>query len=232
LAKIHSVDLLSVGLERLGKHGGFFDRQIRTFNAVSESQAGVEDIETKVPVGYPPHFHDIVSFLSIRETQPPDRSTLIHGDYKIDNIVFHKTKPCVIGILDWEMGAIGHPLSDICNVTAPLIAPRLSRISANYSPGTHGLPSRQDCIRWYQEVSGWVPTPDLLWGDAFYAFKSSVIMQGIAARYSRRQASSALAKEYGELMVPFAVLAKKRAEEIKKNAEDRASLSYDGASKM
>lgn len=58
------------------------------------------DIESKQPVGKIPHFDDMVSFFGDPKTQPKDRGTLIHGDYKIDNLVFHKTEPRVIGILE------------------------------------------------------------------------------------------------------------------------------------
>lgn len=74
----------------------------------------------------------------------------------------------------------------------------------NFVPGTvPGLPTEEQTVAWYAEVSGYDPRPDLAWGSAFSIFRLSCIMQGIAARYAVRQASSALAKENGRLMGPF-----------------------------
>src|SRR5690606_9248890 len=108
-AKFHSVIPKDVGLETFGKPSGFYDRQISTFTTVSKAQAQAQDVDTKEPVGELPHFADMVRFFSDKSMQPRDRGTLVHGDYKIDNMVFHKTEPRVIGILDWEMATVGHP---------------------------------------------------------------------------------------------------------------------------
>ena len=101
IAKMHRVDPASVDLSSYGKHAGFYNRQLKTFSTISASQAQVVDVEDKHAVGNIPHFQDIVAFLRDPNTQPKDRSTLIHGDYKIDNLVYHKTEPRVIGILEY-----------------------------------------------------------------------------------------------------------------------------------
>ena len=86
IAKMHRVDPAAVDLSSYGKHAGFYNRQLKTFSTISGSQAKVVDIEDKHAVGDIPHFQDIVAFLRDPNTQPKDRSTLIHGDYKIDNL--------------------------------------------------------------------------------------------------------------------------------------------------
>lgn len=226
LAKFHSVDPKSVGLENFGRSSGFYDRQISTFKTISKAQADTIDIETKIPVGNIPGFYEMVDFFSNRTTQPQDRGTFVHGDYKIDNMVFHKTEPRVIGVLDWEMATIGHPLSDLCNLTSPYVLQEESSLSAsNFKPGvTAGLPTREDCIRWYSEIASWDPSQDLLWGDAFHGFKGSVIMQGIAARQALRQASSAKASEYGRLLGPFALLAWEKVKKLQDGAGKKPRL--------
>ena len=100
IAKMHRVDPGSVSLSNFGKSTGFYNRQLKTFSTISASQAQVLDVEDQRPVGDIPHFQDIVTFLRNPDTQPKDRGSLVHGDYKIDNLVFHKTQPKVIGILE------------------------------------------------------------------------------------------------------------------------------------
>lgn len=101
LAKLHSVDPDRVGLGNFGKRKGFYGRQVETWDMICAAQAGVKDIETGEPVGELPHMRELMEFFGDERTQPRDRGTLIHGDYKIDNLVFHKTEPRVIGILEW-----------------------------------------------------------------------------------------------------------------------------------
>lgn len=100
LAKFHRVVPSEVGLADYGKPSGFYDRQIRTFGMISQAQAAAVDVESKVPVGQMPHIDEILAFFSDKKYQPKDRGTPIHGDFKIDNLVFHKTEPRVIGILE------------------------------------------------------------------------------------------------------------------------------------
>lgn len=212
LAKLHRLSPALFGLSNFGKPSGFYNRQLKTFSTISDSQAKTIDVETGIAVGQIPYFKDMVAFFSNPETQPRDRGTLIHGDYKIDNLVFHRTEPRVIGILDWEMSTIGHPLSDLSNLLSPYIfalqpssEALASRINSAFSTSaiTPGLPSHSECVRWYAEVAGWDPSHETEWGDAFGVFRNSVIMQGIAARYATRQASSVRAGEYAAQMKPF-----------------------------
>jgi aminoglycoside phosphotransferase (APT) family kinase protein len=223
LAKFHRVKPADVGLSTYGKPSGFYNRQIATFNTISQAQAATKDKETGEPVGKIPHQDDMVAFFSDAKTQPSDRSTFVHGDYKIDNVVFHKTEPRVIGILDWEMSTIGHPLSDLNNLLSPYLtassqkAKSVGRAHEGFQPGaTEGLPTRDQLIAWYSEIAGWDPRPDLTWGDAFATYRNTIIMQGIAARYAVRQASSAQAKDYGMMMKPYAEIAWDLVQEYKR----------------
>ena len=111
LAKLHRVDPTSVNLSTFGKPTGFYNRQIRTLTQISESQAATIDVETDEPVGKIPHFDEAVTFFHDPKTQPKDRGTLIHGDYKIDNLVYHKTEPRVIGILEYVLLQIVPPVA-------------------------------------------------------------------------------------------------------------------------
>ncbi|CZS97567.1 hypothetical protein WAI453_008700 [Rhynchosporium graminicola] len=227
LAKFHRVDPSSVGLEDFGKPSGFYDRQIRTFGAISKAQAEARDIETGEAVGQIPHVDEMLGFFGNKRSQPKDRGTPVHGDYKIDNLVFHKTEPRVIGILDWEMSTIGHPLSDLLNLLMPyylVSAPNLRQLPAFADGATPGLPTRDEVVKWYAEVAGWDPSPDLSWGAAFGFFRASCIYQGIAARWAVRQASSAKAKENALARHPMSELAWEHVQRARAQVEEKASL--------
>jgi aminoglycoside phosphotransferase (APT) family kinase protein len=187
LAKLHRIDPRSVGLENFGKPTGFYSRQVATWRAVCDAQAAVRDVDTREAVGPLPHFAELMAFFADESQQPADRGTLIHGDFKIDNLVFHKTEPRVIGILEyappplsllfkppiphiltcmfnsWEMSTIGHPLSDISNLLTPYFTTRLDpRRSVNVHPGflpraTRGLPTPDEITTLYFSVASSAP---------------------------------------------------------------------------
>ncbi|KAI0125740.1 phosphotransferase enzyme family protein [Xylariales sp. AK1849] len=211
LAKFHRVDRGAVGLDTYGKGGGFYDRQRATWQQICDAQASAVDVDTRQPVGQMPHFDALLAFFGDRALQPRDRATLIHGDYKIDNLVFHKTEPRVIGILDWEMSTVGHPLSDLANLMHPFYTASMEdeySSSAAFKPGaTPGLPDPETLMGWYRETAGWDPRPEINWAMAFSVFRLSAICQGIAARVAVRQASSEQAKKHAEALGPLAEFA-------------------------
>lgn len=207
LAKLHRVKPEDVGLKSFGRPSGFYDRQIETWSTICNSQAAAVDVETNEPVGDLPHMKEMVAFFRDKKRQPKDRGGLMHGDYKIDNLVFHKTEPRVIGILDWEMSTVGHPLADLCNFINPFFTATAKGTNPHqgFLPGaTPGLPDAGMIVKWYADVSGYDPTAELNWGMAFSLFRLSAICQGIAARYARRQASSEKARIYAVTRGPLA----------------------------
>ncbi|KAL4915273.1 kinase-like domain-containing protein [Aspergillus aurantiobrunneus] len=207
LINLHTLPYSTPGLGNLGKQSGFYTRQIKTFTALSRHQASAVDVNTGLAVGPLPHLEELSSFFTTN--QPVDRTTIVHGDYKIDNLIFHKTEPRVIGVLDWEMATLGHPLSDVVSLVAPFLPHTwgvdggVSSLSPALPRGESGLPSLEECLVLYQR-SGYDVREWLAWGRAFAGFRGAVIMQGIAARYALRQASSATAREFGAMAWPTA----------------------------
>ncbi|GMG55278.1 unnamed protein product [Aspergillus oryzae var. brunneus] len=198
LVKLHTLDYNTVGLGGLGKHNKFYDRQIRTFTEIAQRQSRAVNANTNVPLGELPHLVEIASFF--KTNQPKDRSGIVHGDFKIDNIVFHKTEPKVIGVLDWEMATIGHPLSDVVHLLSPIFQESGPAAPVLRDGGRHsipGLPGLEESLRWYNE-SGYEARPDLDWGIAFAHFRGCVIAHGIAARYVTGQSKSPGAKEWAD----------------------------------
>ena len=109
------------------------------------------------------------------------------------------------------MSTIGHPLSDLVNLLSPFAmaqsqtALRIGYGSKAFWPSaTPGLPTKDQCLNWYRNIAHWNPSADMAWGEAFGLLRNAIIMQGIAARFALRQASSAEAEEYVRQVRPFA----------------------------
>ncbi|KAJ6016816.1 hypothetical protein N7451_000195 [Penicillium sp. IBT 35674x] len=204
LAKLHNVNIDVLGLDSFGHRSGFYRRQLQALQKSEKSQRAVVDVNTHRPVGKVPGVEEMIQFFSDEDCQPRNRASLIHGDFKIRNIVFHKTEPKVVGILSWESSTIGHPLSDLANLLQPWTVSEMSSTAAEIlslpsrSPaGIVGLPSISDCLTWYSKVAGWNPEAEMRWADAFALFKMSVLRQGITARSAVQQESTTADVEAG-----------------------------------
>ncbi|KAI9257220.1 kinase-like domain-containing protein [Phascolomyces articulosus] len=198
LAKLHKVDYAQIGLKGYGKDAGFYNRQMASFAKIAKAQGAVKDEDTGEVVGDIPRMDELYAWF--KRNQVPDRSSIVHGDYKIDNIIFHPTEPRVIGVLDWELSTIGHPLSDLANLVFPFFTPPGKERIGFKGEKDLPIPGADELMQVYCTTAG-IPYPidRFMFCVAFNTFRSAVIFQGIAARAARKQASSTQAKANGEL---------------------------------
>lgn len=177
LAWLHSIDPDSIGLSSFGKKEDFYKRHCNTFSRIEAQQAQVQDIKTGAKLGRAhAHFDEIVEY--IRRHAPSGRSSIIHGDYKFDNIILHPTEPRVVAILDWELSTIGHPLMDAVYLVnsywnrasrsvVPLpgedVQAKGEKEGAAYDEENlekYGMPSMDEILDVYTQRAGWDPRKD------------------------------------------------------------------------
>lgn len=193
LAKLHKIDpskLPAMFTKRLESH---YPRQLLSLSAVAEAQAAVTDIDTGKQVGSIPDFDRISKWMS--ENIPKQRVTIVHGDYKIDNLIFHPTENRVIAILDWELCTVGHPLADLGNLMQPFSWPESYfgeglGLKDTASPLPRGLPTVEENLRQYAGLTGYNALGDWTFAVVSAHFRLLVITHGIKARVARKQASS------------------------------------------
>ncbi|RVD81413.1 uncharacterized protein DFL_009277 [Arthrobotrys flagrans] len=231
LALLHSIPPDSVNLQSYGAPSNFYRRQISTWTKIHASQSATIDAESKKPIGNLPHFHEMLKYFG--DNLPQDRNTIVHGDFKIDNLIYHPTEPRVIGIVDWELSTLGHPLSDLANLLTPFsyINPEVTvpaEISAhkynNDLKTLPGVPTPVELLGWYKDIAGWDPAPDMNFAFAFTLMRGSAIFHGIAARHAMRVASSAQAYENGEKRWGYSELAWEYTKKHKKEVESRKKI--------
>ncbi|KAH6632887.1 kinase-like domain-containing protein [Boeremia exigua] len=235
LAKLHTVDPSAVGLDDWKRPTRFYSRQVKALSKVSAAQAQVRNTSTGREVGKLPYLDDLVSFFANESSQPTERKALVHGDYKLDNLVFHKTEARVIGILDWEMATEGHPTSDLINLTASFnwsamqvpmlieqtLTDELKEVQEKFRQGNvPGIPSLAECYAWYGDGVGWNPESGADWAVAFNLFRTAVIMQGITARQAQGQASGIKAARFALQTMPYALWSRTSVESIKRKGLD------------
>ncbi|KAF5094154.1 hypothetical protein D0Z03_002171 [Geotrichum reessii] len=226
LAMLHNIDPLSINLpayftKRMESH---YERQLKSLSQVAQAQAEVTDIETGKKVGPIPGFEEAIAWM--KKNIPEPRVAIVHGDYKIDNLIFHPTENRVVAILDWELCTIGHPAADLGNLLSPYAWPESVLgegigFLGTKKPHPAGLPTLKEQLAYYAKISGWDPRP--VWPFAIVSahFRLSVIAHGIKARVARKQASSPNAAHFAEL-VP--VLAGFTTEEIAKTEASKSKL--------
>lgn len=205
IAALHCVDPAAVGLADYGRPGNYFERQIARWSkqyqaSITQPIEAMDRLIDWLPAHIPPRARD-------------DRLVrIVHGDYRLDNLMFDATQPRVRAVLDWELSTLGHPLADFSyHCMAWHIPPGAFRGIGGLDLAALGIPSESDYIRRYCERTG-LATPDELAADwnfymAYNLFRIAAILQGIAKRVEAGTASSAQARASGAGARPMAELA-------------------------
>ena len=198
LAALHAVDVEAAGLGDYGRAGNYFERQIgvwtKQYRATeTERHPGMEALMAWLPVHCPAH---------------AGRLALVHGDYRIDNVIFAPTEPEVVAILDWELSTLGDPLADLAyfcmclrlDPTDPIVGLKGKDRAAL------GIPDEPAIVARYCQLRGIPPIADWNFYLAFSFFRLAAILQGVKKRALEGNASSSRAHEMGALALPLAAM--------------------------
>jgi len=189
LAKLHKVDYRSVGLEDFGKPGNYFERQIGRWTKQYKA-AETERIES---------MERLIEWLPTH-VPSDDSTTIAHGDYRLENTIFHPTEPRMIAILDWELSTIGHPLADLAYNCMPyhIVNPSIGTL-VDVDFETTGIPSEQAYVAKYCERTGRAGIAQWEFYVAFSIFRLASISQGVYKRGLDGNASSTGAMLFKEI---------------------------------
>ncbi|XP_043082513.1 acyl-CoA dehydrogenase family member 11-like [Puntigrus tetrazona] len=199
LAKLHSLDVSTLGLLGYGKGTGYCKRQVSTWTKQYKASAHKEI----------PAMDKLSDWLTNNLPNSDNEVSLVHGDFRIDNLIFHPTEARVLAVLDWELSTTGQPIADLAYFLMPHYWPSHYQVFSTMGgvTGVKGIPSPDDLISIYCHCRG---IPNSLSQKNFFIamaiFKMASIAQGIYARHLLGNASSLNAAEFEESVEPLAEL--------------------------
>jgi len=176
LAALHNTDYRAIGLEGFGRPGNYMSRQIDRWTKqyrASETRH-IETIER------------LIEWLP-RTAPEDDQTTIVHADYRLNNMVMHATEPRVIAVLDWELSTLGNPLADFTYLLMNWVNGTIATIP---DLKAHGIPTMEEYIAEYCRLTGRSSLPDLNWYFAYNIFRLAGILQGIVGRAREGTANS------------------------------------------
>jgi len=190
LAELHNTDYEAIGLGDFGRPGNYMGRQVDRWTKqykASETQAI-------------PEMERLIEWLPA--TLPAqERTSVVHGDYRLDNMIFHPTEPKVIAVLDWELSTLGEPLADFTYLLMNWVTGSIATIA---DLKAHGLPTIEETVDYYCSLTGRSGLRDLDWFFAYNAFRLAGILQGIVGRVRDGTANSPHAAEQADRVLSLA----------------------------
>ncbi|MEX1035309.1 MAG: phosphotransferase [Sneathiella sp.] len=197
LAKLHNVDIDSVGLSDFGKKGGYLARQVHRWSkqyraSQTHNLKGMDNLIKWLPENIPDN----------------DESTIVHGDYRLGNMILHPTEPRVLAVLDWELATVGHPLSDLAyNCMAYHFVHPINGGLVGVDPRQSGIPTEEAYVEAYCKRTGRDGINNWEFYIAFSLFRITAIVQGVYKRGLDGNASSVVGEEYAQYAKMVADLA-------------------------
>jgi len=195
MASLHNVDVEKVGLADFGRPGNYFERQVNRWS--KQYRASETD--------HVPAMETLMEWLPANIPEDDGVVSLVHGDYRLDNMMFHPEEPRVIALLDWELSTLGHPLADLANQCMAWMLPRDGGIIglAGVDRTSLGIPTDEEYIARYCERTGRSGIDNWPFYLAFSLFRLAGIVQGIKKRAQIGTASSTEADSRGDLVGPL-----------------------------
>ena len=181
LARLHKVDFRAVGLGDYGRPQAYVARQLARWSKQYEASK-IDEI---------PEMDRLIEWLG-RNIPADDETTIAHGDYRMENLIFHPSEPRVVAVLDWELSTLGHPLSDLAWASrAYHCPPGIDGVLSFQGIDLEalGIPSEHEFMAAYCRRVGRASVPDLTFFVAFSFFRGAAIAQGIAMRAKLGNAS-------------------------------------------
>ena len=207
IAALHGLDPATVGLGDFGRSGEYIARQVARWSKQYLASA-TEEIEA---------MDNLIAWLPAN-IPAGDETRIVHGDYRIDNVIFHPDKPRILAVLDWELSTLGHPLADFayhCMVWR--IPPGVFRGLGGIDFAALGIPTEREYLAAYCRRTGREGIAERDWEYylAYNLFRIAAIAQGVMARALQGNASSAEAMQTGRAARPLAELAWGQVERLK-----------------